>query len=339
MRFATAAAVFIPPVLPNSIKGVSASGTDLKSHLHESSVVVGNGNPLVDSVDGQIQRNPILKRRYERNSISTYPMPTATDATLKNEIADHFSMKECDPSSEDPDVGILSCGTSNYCQPIAESKLGGICTAVSRNLAKKGGYYNYNYICYSSNPRFCDCSQFDNATRTGKANCYSINYTCPVGCSDICVSENTTVTFQNGTILLYHGCYYFTKPYKVTFCYWYYPASPDCVYKINGVACNKCNSTYFDCTNIPNGTAGIVNKTSTKHLPLPIMLDYVTINPNSTCAPTMKPAKAPSTSPVASPTTAPHKSAAALPMKKQGPTNGLWISVLGGILLAPFLFG
>jgi hypothetical protein len=42
--------------------------------------------------------------------------------------------KDCDPSSVDPDVGILSCGAEYQCVSDDTSELGGVCTSISREL-------------------------------------------------------------------------------------------------------------------------------------------------------------------------------------------------------------
>jgi hypothetical protein len=43
-------------------------------------------------------------------------------------------MKACDPSSNDPDIGILSCDAGYECVFDQASTLGGLCTSISRDL-------------------------------------------------------------------------------------------------------------------------------------------------------------------------------------------------------------
>jgi hypothetical protein len=49
--------------------------------------------------------------------------------------------QECDPESDEPDVGVLSCGAGRYCVESDESKIGGFCVSSPDELdrALQGG--------------------------------------------------------------------------------------------------------------------------------------------------------------------------------------------------------
>ena len=202
------------------------------------------------------------------------------DMVLKNLISNiEPAGKDCDHSSEDVDIGILSCGEGQYCKESAGSKLGGLCTDVAREMRSSGN------PCSSYYPYKCDCSHVNKNTLTGNAVCEDIPYICYPGCSDYCLSLNVTITLSAGKPTLYHGCYNFTFPYHVVFCYTYNPSSYNCVYTVNGTKCNSCTKKSFDCSNIKNGGKGLPGVA----FPIPIMKGYSLVISSKTCAPTHHP--------------------------------------------------
>jgi hypothetical protein len=71
-------------------------------------------------------------------------MPQFLDGLLKNipfARRRNVLMKACDPSSNDPDIGILSCDAGYECVFDQDSTLGGHCTLISRDLQE-------HEICY-----------------------------------------------------------------------------------------------------------------------------------------------------------------------------------------------
>ena len=79
-----------------------------------------------------------------------------------------------------------------------------------------------------------------------------------IGCSNYCLSGNFTATFTpGGNVSTNYSCESITNPYEAIFCKFLNYTDLSCVYTVNGVACNKCNQTYIDCTNIPHGLKGV----------------------------------------------------------------------------------
>ena len=194
-------------------------------------------------------------------------------------------IKECDPKSEDPDVGILSCGASRYCRESKLSKLGGFCTPISAARALSGSISMSSRFCSNVSRHYnCNCTNFDQTSKSGVITC-TYPFRC-VGCSDYCFSGNLTATFAaGGNISTMYICDNITNPYEVNTCALFNYTDLSCVYTVNGVACNKCNRTYFDCTNIPHGLKG----TNGKSYPLPILNELNATDYNATCAPSNAP--------------------------------------------------
>ena len=285
MRWTIAATSILAQVLPASTRETSIAANQQ---------IIGRDNvQLRASLSRPLENTNLhahqMKRMNRLSKLVEKPQTSGGDATgslLQNKVsAQQLALKECDPTSEDADVGILSCDPGQYCKSHSDSSLGGVCAAVARKMASKGP-------CSANYPYKCDCSNVNSVTYSGQAVCEDIPYICYPGCSDYCVSLNVTITLTQGKKVLYEGCYNFTRPYPAIFCYTYDPSSYNCVYSINGVNCRSCTSTHFDCTNIPNGTKGTVGKA----FPIPIMTGYVAVDTNKTCAPTTTPTVSPQTS-------------------------------------------
>lgn len=281
MRWSIAATTVLAQVLPASTRESTISADQL-SHIQDHVQLkssfprtVGKTHPLAHRV----------KRMKRLSTFTDYAqVDEAKNGALRNKkvAPQDMMMKECDPKSDNVDVGILSCGPGRYCQSDADSSLGGVCAAMARGMASSGP-------CSSSYPYKCDCSNVNNKTYSGNAVCEDIPYICYPGCSDYCLGMNVTITLQKGTPVYYQGCYNFTWPYRAVFCYTYNPSAYDCTYTINGVNCTSCTATSFDCTNVPNGTKGTVGKA----FPIPIMAGYAMVQSYKTCAPTTSPIATP----------------------------------------------
>jgi hypothetical protein len=98
---------------------------------------------------------------------------------LKNVASDAV---QCDPKAVDADVGILSCGLEQYCMESKDSDLGGVCVdrdtpvVPDRKLFADGYYVDVAaYYCSSAGDwtdhLSCDCSKFDNNSKTGSVKC------------------------------------------------------------------------------------------------------------------------------------------------------------------------
>ena len=158
-------------------------------------------------------------------------------------------VKECDPMSEDPDVGILSCGSDLHCYETADSKLGGVCLPIAhaRKLSASGSVTLSSCTNTTGN---LNVTNF-----TGSISCDVQSYQCP--CSDYCFSSTATFRFLSGTDQSNTVCLYFKKPYAANVCYSYIFSTKACAYSINGTDCTSCvPSSSFDCTNVPKGSKG-----------------------------------------------------------------------------------
>ena len=213
-------------------------------------------------------------------------MDTASVLRNKHDINfEDLSAKECDPTSDDPDIGILSCGVGQFCETRHDTLLGGRCsstTTIERDLA-----YSNPLSGIPCSPTFalqCTCPNFNLTTLSGSFQCIYQLYSC-IGCGAYCYAVNVTATEEFKIVKKLQFCYIFKKPYQIEFCYTgYFPTTSGlCKYTINGVDCNSCSKNSFDCTNVPNGSAATTRNGA---FPLPIMkgLNH-TLTVNATCAP------------------------------------------------------
>lgn len=131
-----------------------------------------------------------------------------TGGVLRNDrVADNKKKPvECVPkiSEEDePDVGILSCGTNHYCVESEESLLGGVCTEYGTNVHRFLEDFNVTdgSICDPTSEDYlggedydCNCTNFDLVTRTGSYECVIYENYCFYGAYPICASVTSEVT-------------------------------------------------------------------------------------------------------------------------------------------------
>ena len=204
-----------------------------------------------------------------------------------------FVPKECNPKSDDPDVGILSCGRDGLCIEIDGSGLGGICIDsidsyrpliprrrfLHLNGADISSTYQYyhnaskvispDYFCYTGT--FCDCSGIDNVTKKGSLSCDSGFY-CFKPENTTCFSTSRlSATFRENGSYYFQQCYSFVSPESLELCYFFNSTVSggltSCT--VDNVTCNACNSgygnvtcLYFDCSNTAAKSrgGGISNK-------------------------------------------------------------------------------
>ena len=180
--------------------------------------------------------------------------------------------------SEDPDVGILSCGEGRYCAEDKTSQLGGVCSTISTSRKLVASYASR--YCNVTDSPYCNCSNFDKSIETGVITCF-YPHLCG-GCPEYCLMYNMTmmISHSNLTSLIQH--YNFQSPSEVNVSYYYTDTNASCLYIIDGNECNFCNTTYFDCTNIPSGLKA--PNTMWNHA-LSILNTFHTVYGNETCAP------------------------------------------------------
>ena len=337
MRLTTAATVLLSTAIPASTREVTMASqlTDVSNHayLHETT--------NHDNVHALAAKHPNIQTATQALSMMVLAQIQAKTegGVLHNEKSfqeNEDRTKECDPSSEDPDIGILSCVENQHCMASKHSKLGGFCAtaADSRELLSFGQFSSIlsSLPCYNSTfPYKCDCSKFDITSFSGSVNCLYQSYTC-IGCPEYCGSVNFSVTFAAGAkVSEYTYCFDLKKPYGLTFCEAQYKGSYACKLTANGVSCNSCTNNFsaFDCSNVAHGYSS-----TTSIYPVRVLKQMNTLASNATCAP----GKSPSGN---GPSAAPAKSS---PTKASG-VNGqyglvgmrmLAFASLGSLLVAHF---
>ena len=259
MRFLIAAVIFSQAMPVSSIERKQLrTSVDLKSHSHT---------------------NFMTRRSLGRRSMGAARRLSRTVGILKNELARQSeATAECNPSSTDPDTGILSCGAGYNCVATSlHSRLGGVCMPGARG--RKLMYQSYLPCTPNSSfPMECDCSNFNATSFTGRLQCSSgFPYACLAG-TDYCYSYNATYIFQNLSAVSTTVCHDFKKPYAVNICYQAsFGVNASTTLEVNGTNCisyvtdfcTGCSS--FDCTNIPKGVAG---DSCNGSFPLPIVKGF-----------------------------------------------------------------
>lgn len=258
-----------------------------------------NVRPVLDNLD-TFQRDPFIQ------DIALGQAPGqdgSSDLRLQKTVKKRRSLSrtekkiECDPSSQELDIGILSCGIGKYCDESTESSLGGLCvdheneasSSVNRMLQDdaltpycSGGdlYMSYN----------CNCQAVDNITGTGEVFCTPYEDCCSVvdgENSTVCRTLTYNITFAERAVEAFETCYDITQPYARSACVTtYYSNSTDatCAWMIDDDICSSCTPSginrsacqEFDCTNIPGDFAVASNASCSGSepalfLPLPIL--------------------------------------------------------------------
>jgi hypothetical protein len=179
----------------------------------------------------------------------------------------HTWTRECDPASFDPDVGILSCGVMEYCNPSDDSALGGRCVAripldhddlIVRRIQEEGNAtynateeqsqfeYYFEYFCSSGT---CTCTNINATEYTFSASCkpwyrgcYEVTTLCGskvYGCSSI---DLDLTWVGKGTYELF-VCLTNTEPKYETICYNMMAANDtkqNCSVTVDGENCASC---------------------------------------------------------------------------------------------------
>lgn len=171
------------------------------------------------------------------------------------------SSTECVPGME-ADIGVLDCGTNEYCLEVPDSSLGGICISLDdgahqRNLLEP---MIGEYLCESGNNSGCNCNDWDNTTNTGTIECAQL-LLCDDTCGfDFCLFGTKTYSTDGvaGVYTLFYGWNgAYQRYYNITV-----GRDDDgeyfCEMAINGTACSYCtfvNETCssYDCRNVDEG--------------------------------------------------------------------------------------
>lgn len=253
MRFAIASSVLaavLPPGLSlktqlgHALANINFDPDSKEKHIHQQRFTKDNGH-----------RMEFGKRNRENVS------PWRNSGLMKNGETKNSNV-ECILDTE-ADIGVLSCGTNEYCKEMSTSSLGGVCVPNydklnQRNLQFEGFAH---YQCYVYPSPDCDCSAWDSITNTGIVECY-YDSGCSKRCGyDYCVSFFSTYV-NDGESFLYNHTVSVTGSIETTFSH---ITEKDisgeymCEISLDGTACSSCtyleySCASYDCTNVGAGT-------------------------------------------------------------------------------------
>ena len=182
--------------------------------------------------------------------------------------------RECDPTKFDPDLGILSCGSGQYCISNKYSTLGGVCmdvysdsshvtgrrrvqdesgsneteTETGSNETETETLFDYGYSLCNSDGN-CTCTDINETEYRGNVYCTIDNEQCYTTPSDCGVNHTGCFVYNISSSLKGVGeydnslCVLNTEPYYQKICY--YTSSKNftlqsCEMSFNGVKCNSC---------------------------------------------------------------------------------------------------
>ena len=207
---------------------------------------------------------------------------------LKNLL--HSTAIECNPEklSASPDVGVLVCGIGRYCMESADSKLGGLCTAIdedTNNVNRQLQDENvtlwknaYSLFC-EENAENCECTGVDEEEYLLTIDC-SFSNTCKnrestCGVQSLhCYNATYALSFSGNYQYSRSFCYYDSQPYDQQVCYsanvnytnW------ECEMIFDGTTCSSCEVKFVDigfcdsdgeCTYVPNNPCYYFDCTNT----------------------------------------------------------------------------
>jgi hypothetical protein len=245
----------------------------------------GMGRYCVESNESPLGGNcmPSLKKKA--------PTLKASGGFLGGKLRNKKRAKECNPST-DADVGILACGTSQYCKENVDSLLGGFCVSQAtldemqfsrRAQDDSGDSFNAltpEILCTHQDFQ-CLCNGFDLTAGTGSIPCILYEDIHKACSDDIVYSLTRTFTFNANVTEIAYSCLDVSSPYTRQVCFTEAANGggdgvPACEYSVDGIVCDKCSiipsgddCTVFDCTNtIPEGQDG---KNCAGEFPVPIM--------------------------------------------------------------------
>jgi hypothetical protein len=192
---------------------------------------------------------------------------------------------ECDPHQDgDADIGVLSCGSTQYCVESNKSSLGGFCTPrqdshdrqLQRNITALDSITLLCNLDQSSPDVNCETCTTDEAAYTGEFSCVYTSdcVNVPGLCGDagqsfdFCGVDNLKGVVNGQEYYHRESCFEITSPVQFSYCdsVTIKGEELECTQSINGVDCNTCTFYYipetggfcqaFDCTNTELGVEG-----------------------------------------------------------------------------------
>ena len=136
MRFSFAVTV----LLPHAISALTFDHADngekpsrVPNAEHETNVAA---KPAANDGSTYLRTNLKQISRTTKSAFAFHASVNTEDNILKNKSSnDEHAIKECLLTSDDADVGILSCDEGHYCRASSDSKLGGVCSAITRKTS------------------------------------------------------------------------------------------------------------------------------------------------------------------------------------------------------------
>jgi hypothetical protein len=282
MRFVAATAAFMASNFPapgaSSISNIPLPNKDAAFHsiLNEDSTSNTKVGTILQIAHQQQGRR--IKQRRQRKLQAGLTNKATRDFNNKNMKNPHTNygnneLMECTlPSSQAPDVGILSCSVGQYCVANAESTMGGVCVRSSNDLdtavdsvITESGRQRHSRTMQDSTTSFLEmaeevCSMEDLTCNTCAVNadaytaefdceydlnCYTLGSLCKTTQIEFCENHTLAGTLSGQNDFQSKVCYTLTKPEDFSYCvtYTYFPdpeVDATCEIEIDGVICNSC---------------------------------------------------------------------------------------------------
>lgn len=324
MRFGLAATV-LAPILPLSVVA-SVQTTVTKEEGKAQGHHANRFQPRIHQRSRQERLEDLLLLYNDtppQPSTTTTTTTTTTTRRLRNRNTARLG--ECTPTTgtatgtSSADIGVLECGTDEYCLESSTSTTGGICvaTATAATLASSSEHtrsspYEFSTPRSQSRRRLqedrfssdvcdedfggapvesCDCSDFDSTSGLGTFGCTISSYTCFF--EGYCGEWTFSKTILEDRVVSEY-CYGFTVPEEVQICY-EVSTLPSCALQVNGIPCNSCEIVNlvgdglpgcyeFDCRNTIANSAG--NDCQDEYLVesiFPMIFDTETQAPDFVC--------------------------------------------------------
>ena len=225
---------------------------------------------LANTLPSNFQSNGLVEAREDRRalwrSLAVIP-PSDRVAAAKEALTNrqrrmnggmlkNFAAERVAPSKAcDPDIGLLACGSGEYCDGSHDSSLGGVCVPfpeeIERVLKENVTISGPGVYCDPSSPHYgglnCTCNDWLAQNNTGTIHCSLVADACFKGCNTTCYAIDFTY-FSDGSDISYQYCYDFIRPINQSFCFGY-KNDQTCLLSLDGDMCSSCNTTYrLDCT-------------------------------------------------------------------------------------------
>ena len=234
MRFSFAAAILLSQVIPALTREFVDTGMEANQIVPELKQKADVTAKVATTEGSRNLRSHLDKRSPSMiSTVGKQAHMDTEDFILKNKSsADDPNRKECLLTSDDADIGVLSCGVGNYCQENEESKLGGVCSPITRMTATESLPMDH-FTTMKNGP------------------------ICKMVCSiQICLTTTLIRSYVNETIVASEVIYDFTKPFPAKIVEIFHfapevsPANTPCNYSIDGKACETCQGDFKDCTSV-----------------------------------------------------------------------------------------